>query len=126
MHCFTEIKVQNISGPQINGGLDPASTNSYKLSNNTNTIEPYQDVHERISNLEKCLNIPKNSYDKTDIYNKLKSIEDHVLRLENMLLNINENYSLSNLCLTDPQTSLLNIGLKNKNLSLVNFILFYT
>jgi predicted acetyltransferase len=92
--------VVNHSGPQCNGGLDPASQNSYKLSSNENSIGQKPDVYERISNLEKCLNF-KNDND-IDIYKKLKSIEDHVLKLENMLLNTGK-FSLSSICSNDNQ-----------------------
>lgn len=93
-------KVVNLSGPLCNGF---ASQIGNTLSNNENSYCK-SDVLERISNLEKCLNIVNNNHDYVDIYKKLKSIEDHVLKLENMLLiDSNGKYSLSNICLNDDQ-----------------------
>lgn len=65
-------------------------------------------MHERISNLEQCLNIPNNNHNKIDIYERLKSIENHVLKLESILSNFNEHYSLSNLFSNDLPTGLIN------------------
>lgn len=93
-----------------NGGFDPASENSYKLSIGTSFNGPNSDIHERITNLETCLNI-KSEDQSIDIYEKLKSIEDRVLKLENMLLNKNENYSLSNY----QETELINCNNLNTN-----------
>lgn len=97
--CFVKKTiVQNNVGPLNKSGLDLVSSNSNNLSNNRSSIGLKPDVHERISNLEKVLNIKSDdSKSNIDIYNKLKSIEDHVLKLESILLNINENYSLSNI-----------------------------
>lgn len=105
---FAEVKVHNTSGPQCNGGIDAASEYSCNLSNNTTLFESKPDVHERISNLEQCLNISNNSHNKIDIYEKLKFIENHVLKLENMLSNINEHYSLSDLLSNNLPTDLIN------------------
>lgn len=108
--CFNcvEVKAHTTSGPQCNGGLDPASEYSCNLSNNTTLFESKSDVRERISNLEQCLNISNNSHNKIDVYERLKSIENHVLKLENMLSNINEHYSLSNLFSNNLPTDLIN------------------
>lgn len=65
-------------------------------------------MHERISNLEQCLNISNNSHNKFDVYERLKSIENHVLKLENIVSNINENYSLANLFPNNLPTDLIN------------------
>lgn len=113
--------MHNDSGPLCNGGFDPASLNSYNLSASMNYVGSNSDVHERISNLETCLNIKSNGH---TIYDKLKSIEDHVLKLENILLNINENYSLSNTFSTDQDTGIIRHNLKADDLiTQVNFIM---
>ncbi|VVC42698.1 Hypothetical protein CINCED_3A020614 [Cinara cedri] len=96
--CFVKkTKVHNAIGPLCNG-IDPASENSYSLSNHTSFTGPRTDLCERISNLESCLNIKSensNNYKTTaDIYAKLKSIEDKVLTLQNMLLEKNANEAL--------------------------------
>ncbi|KAE9525051.1 hypothetical protein AGLY_014465 [Aphis glycines] len=107
--CFVKKTiVQNNVGPLNNGGLDLTSSNSYNLSNNRSSIGLKPDVQERISNLEKVLNIKSDdSKSNIDIYNKLKSIEDHVLKLESILLNINENYSLSNIFSIDKDLGII-------------------
>jgi len=108
--------VQNNLGPLNNGGLDPASLNSYNLSNNTSSVGLKPDLHERISNIETVLNIKSDSKSNIDIYEKLKSIEDHVLKLENILLNINENYSISNIFSIDQDTGIIKHNLKTEDL----------
>ncbi|XP_028044419.1 uncharacterized protein LOC113556178 isoform X2 [Rhopalosiphum maidis] len=115
--CFVKkTKVQNNLGPLNNGGLDPASLNSYNLSNNTSSVGLKPDLHERISNIETVLNIKSDNKSNIDIYEKLKSIEDHVLKLENILLNINENYSLSNIISIDQDTGIIKHNLKTEDL----------
>jgi len=108
--------VNNNLGPLNNGGLDPASLNSYNLSNNINSVGLKPDVHERISNIETVLNIKSDGRSNIDIYDKLKSLEDHVLKLENILLNINENYSLSNTFSIDKDTGTIQHNLKTDDL----------
>lgn len=106
----------NNLGPLNNGGLDPASINSYNLSNNNiNSVGLKPDVHERISNIETVLNIKSDDRSNIDIYEKLKSLEDHVLKLENILLNINENYSLSNTFYIDQDTGIIKHNLNPNN-----------
>jgi len=107
LNC-AETKVCNITGPLCNGGYDPASKNSYKLSINSKYDGPRPDVLERISNLEQCLNLPNDDHNQMNVYEKLKSIEDHVLKLESMLLKSNRNLSLSDLSSSDLQTGLAN------------------
>jgi len=106
--------------------LDLASLNSYNLSNNRSSIGLKPDVHERISNLEKVLNIKSDdNKSNIDIYNKLKSIEDHVLKLESILLNINENYSLSNIFSIDQNIGIVKHNIKTDDLmKQVNLFLF--
>ncbi|XP_025207442.1 MAP3K12-binding inhibitory protein 1-like isoform X2 [Melanaphis sacchari] len=111
--CFVKkTKVQNNLGPLNNGGLDLASLNSYNLSNNKSSVGLKPDVHERISNIETVLNIKSDCKSTIDIYDRLKSLEDHVLKLENILLNINENYSLSNVFSIDQDTGVIKHNLK--------------
>jgi len=118
--------VHNNLGPLNNGGLDPASLNSYNLSNNTNSFGLKPDVHERISNIETVLNIKSDGRSSIDIYDKLKSLEDHVLKLENILLNINENYSLSNTFSIDEDTGIIQHNLKTDDLiRQVNLLLYF-
>lgn len=62
--------------------MDPASQNSYKLSNERNSSGLKSDVRERISNLEKCLNIESDDEDNFDVYVKLKMLEDRLLKVE--------------------------------------------
>ncbi|XP_060856152.1 MAP3K12-binding inhibitory protein 1-like isoform X1 [Metopolophium dirhodum] len=115
--CFVKkTKVNNNLGPLNNGGLDPASLNSYNLSSNSNSIGLNPDVQERISNIETVLNIKSDGRSNIDIYDKLKSLEDHVLKLENILLNINENYSLSNTFSIDKDTGTIRHNLKTDDL----------
>jgi len=107
--------------------LDLASSNSNNLSNNRSSIGLKPDVHERISNLEKVLNIKSDgSKSNIDIYHKLKSIEDHVLKLESILLNINENYSLSNIFSIDQDIGIIkHKSIKDDDLmNQVNLFLF--
>lgn len=115
--CFVKkIKVHNNLGPLNNGGLDPASLNSYNFTNNLNSIGLKPDLHERISNIETVLNIKSDDLSNINIYDKLKSIEDHVLKLENILLNINKNYSLSNIFSIDQGTEIIKQNLKTGDL----------
>lgn len=107
MNC-AETKAHNITGPLCNGGFDPASENSYKLSINSKYDGPRPDVLERISNLEQCLKLPNVDHNQMNVYEKLKFIEDHVLKLESILLKSNGNCSLSDLCSSDLQTGLTN------------------
>lgn len=125
---FLETIVQNNAAPLNNGSLELASSNSYNLSNNRNSIRLKPDVHERISNLEKVLNIKSDdNKSNIDIYNKLKSIEDHVLKLESILLNINENYSLSNIFSIDQDIGIIkHNNIKPDDLmNQVNLFLFF-
>lgn len=87
-------KAHNSTGPLVNGGFDPSSENSYKLSSSLSELGANSDVHERISNLERCLNMKSENKD-FDIYEKLKEIEDNVLKLQSQLLNIGQNCSAS-------------------------------
>lgn len=66
------MKVHNNLGPLNNGGVDPASLNSYNLSSNQSSVGFKPDVHERISNIETCLNIKSDGRSNIDIYDKLK------------------------------------------------------
>lgn len=105
--------------------MDLASLNSYSLSNNRSSIGLKPDVHERISNLEKVLNIKSdNSKSNIDIYNKLKSIEDHVLKLESILLNINGNFSLSNIFSIDQDIGIIKNNKADDVMEQVNLFLF--
>lgn len=116
----------NDVGPLNNGGLDPASLNSYNLSNNTNSVGIKPDVYERISNIETVLNIKSDGGSNIDIYDKLKSLEDHVLKLENILLNINEDYSLSNTFSLDKDTGIIRHNLNTDDLiRQVNELLYF-
>jgi len=118
--------VNNNLGPLNNGGLDPASFNSYNLSNNSYSVGLKPDVQERISNIETVLNIKSDGPSNIDIYDKLKSLEDHVLKLENILLNINENYSLSNTFSIDKDTGTIQHNLKTDDLiRQVNVLLYF-
>lgn len=77
-------------------------------------------MQERISNLETCLNIKNNGHNNFDIYEKLKSIEDHVLKLENKLLNNGGYHSLANVFSNDQYTEITNHNLKTNDSSQVN------
>ncbi|XP_050442361.1 MAP3K12-binding inhibitory protein 1-like [Adelges cooleyi] len=80
--CYVKLtKVHNDSGPQCNGGFDPASKTSYEISKQFN-MGLKSDIRERISNLESCMKIKPV---EMDIYKKLKILEDRVLELESML-----------------------------------------
>lgn len=107
MNC-AEITVHNQTGPLCNGGLDPASQSSYKLSSDAEYVGPKFGVYERVTNLEKCLNVKSDDTKNFNIYEKLKFIEDHVLKLENILLNSSGNYSLSNIISYDEHLEILN------------------
>jgi len=119
--------VYNNLGPLNNGGFDPASINSYNLSNNNiNPVGLKPDMHERISNIETVLNIKSDGRSNIDIYEKLKSLEDHVLKLENILLNINENYSLSNTFSIDQDTGIIKHNLNpNDFITQVNSVKYF-
>jgi len=90
--------------------------NCSNLSNTINYVGLKPDVHERISNIEAVLNIKSDGQSNIDIYDKLKSLEDHVLKLENILLSINENYSLSNTFSIDKDTGIIRHNLKTNDL----------
>lgn len=77
-------------------------------------------MQERISNLETCLNIKSNGDNNFDIYEKLKSIEDHVLKLENQLLNNGKYHSLANGLSNDQYTEITIHNLKTNDSSQVN------
>lgn len=105
--CFVKsTRVHNDSGP-CNIEIDSASGNNCTLSSNTNSVK--QDVHERISNLEKCLNIKCDN--NMTIYKKLKSIENHVLDLQTKLFNNDANH-LPNICTNDQYVEIINRNLK--------------
>lgn len=79
---YTETSANNISGPLCNGGFDPASENSYKLKISNNFYGDKSDIYERLSNVETCLNMEVDDHN-INIYEKIKSIEDRLLQLEN-------------------------------------------
>lgn len=83
-----------MSGPLNNGGLDLASKNSYKFNGNPNEIK--SDLHERISNIETCLNMEVDDQNY-NIYEKIKSIEDRLLQLENEMTSNNKKILFSNI-----------------------------
>lgn len=99
--------------------MNSVSDKRYKLSNNTSSVGIKPDIQERISNLETCLNIKNNDHNNYNIYEKLKSIEDHVLKLENKLLN-NGYYSLSHAFSNDGNAEIINHNLKTNYCSQVN------
>lgn len=113
--------MNNITGPQCNGDFNLPSEKIY-TPNNTSSVGIKPDVQERISNLETCLNIKSNGDNNFDVYEKLKSIEDHVLKLENQLLNNDKYHSLAN----DQYTEITNHNLKTNNSSQVNLSLCYS
>lgn len=99
-------------------GLDPASKNSYNLSINTSSLDGLKpDVLERISNLESCLNLKTDDHNNIDIYKKLKSIEDHVLKLESIILNNGGKVSLSNILSNNEYTGIRSDSLKTDNIN---------
>lgn len=91
----SESELHNTTGPQLNCDRDSLIENNSESSSNSISVGQKSDVRERISNLEKCLNI-KSNQNNIDIYAKLKSIEDCVLQLQNKLSNNIDNYSSSN------------------------------
>lgn len=87
--------MHNSTGPLIDG-IDPASVNSYAISTGLDFTGPRSDIRERISNIERCINIKSEDDDDScyktnaDIYKKLKSIEDKIIEFQNMVLEKNK------------------------------------
>jgi len=105
--------------------------NENNCTYNHNSVGLKLDVYERISNLETCLNIQNNNDDMT-IYEKLKSIEDHVLQLQNMVINnggnssniySNDQHGIVNLNLKSNDNSIQVIFLLRKNVIIVIFLI---
>lgn len=112
---FTVTKVHNPSGPLLNCDQDSAVKKGFDFSCSAGQKS---DIQERISNLEKCLNINSNK-SNIEIYEKLKSIEDHVLQIESMLLKNSNNISLSNIFQNIQQMEVINHNCNDS--SKVNF-----
>lgn len=116
-----DTKVHNNSKP-CNIQIDSGGKNKCTLSNNINSVKP--DLNERISNLEKCLNIKNDKSDNMNIYEKLKSIENRVLNLQMKLFNNEENHSL-NIYTDDQYMEVINQNLKLSNHTQVNLLVFF-
>ncbi|XP_050525515.1 uncharacterized protein LOC126896617 [Daktulosphaira vitifoliae] len=107
--CYVKLsRVYNESGPQCNGGLDPASNTGYEISKQLE-LNSKSDIYERITNLESCMNIKP--LDK-NFYERLKIIEERVLLLESILGN---KKGLLDIKVFDEQAEPLDQLLNDKN-----------
>lgn len=117
--------MHNSSGPLLNCDQNPNIEKSFNSSCISCSVVEKSDVCERISNLEKCLNI-KSYKTNFDIYEKLKSIEDHVLQLENILSKNNKNSSLSSIFQNTQEMEVKNHNFNTNDISIqVNFLSFF-
>lgn len=118
--------MHNPSGPLLNCDQDSSIEKNFGLSSISCSVGEKSDVHERISNLEKCLNIKSNE-PNIDIYEKLKSIEDHVLQLENILLKNSKNKSLSNIFhnIQEMEVNYFNTNDTNTQVNFLSFFFLY-